>query len=79
MERLDAIVQRMEGENLPLAELLARYEEGVTLAGFCEKQLDEAEEKVRLITQRAGGGAALTPFEEDPDDARPNKPREDLR
>lgn len=62
MQRLDAIVSRLEEDKLPLEEMLASYEEGVALARYCGEKLEAAEQKVRLIMQEAGGRVTLEDF-----------------
>ncbi len=52
LERLEALAQQMEQSELPLEELLARYEEGVKLAAELEKKLNEV--KGRLQEVHAG-------------------------
>lgn len=64
MERLDAIVAKLEEDKLPLDEMLARYEEGVTLARFCGEKLEAAEQKVRLIAKKADGSVTLEAFDD---------------
>ena len=62
MSRLDAIVAKLEEDKLPLDEMLARYEEGVALARYCGEKLEAAEQKVRLIAEKAGGRVTLEEF-----------------
>lgn len=50
--RLQRIVERLEAGDLPLAEALALYEEGVATAATCQKLLDGAALRVRSL---AGG------------------------
>ncbi len=64
MQRLEAIVAKLEEDKLPLDEMLANYEEGVTLARFCSQKLEAAEQKVRLITRQADGSVKLENFDE---------------
>jgi len=47
LEQLEQIIASLESGDLPLEEALARYEEGATLAAFCEQKLNEAELRVR--------------------------------
>jgi exodeoxyribonuclease VII small subunit len=47
--RLQSIVTRLESGELPLAEALALYEEGVTLAAACQRLLDGAVLRVREL------------------------------
>jgi exodeoxyribonuclease VII small subunit len=65
MQRLDAIVAKLEEDQLPLDDMLARYEEGVALARYCGEKLEAAEQKVRLIAKQAGGDVKLEPFDDD--------------
>jgi len=44
--RLEALVEGLEGGDLPLAEALAKFEEGMTLKALCARKLQEAEAKV---------------------------------
>ena len=62
MSRLDAIVAKLEEDKLPLDEMLARYEEGVALARYCGEKLEAAEQKVRLIAEKAEGRVTLEEF-----------------
>lgn len=68
MKQLDAIVAKLEEDKLPLDEMIARYEEGVALARYCETKLGEAEQKVRLIARQADGSIALEDFDEPRED-----------
>ena len=47
--RLQAIVARLEAGELPLAEALALYEEGVAVASACQQLLDEAELRIQEL------------------------------
>ena len=64
MARLDAIVAKLEEDRLPLDEMLARYEEGVALARYCGEKLEAAEQKIRLIAEKADGGVTLEEFDD---------------
>jgi exodeoxyribonuclease VII small subunit len=64
MSRLDAIVAKLEEDKLPLDEMLARYEEGVALARYCGEKLEAAEQKVRLIAEKAEGRVTLEEFDD---------------
>jgi exodeoxyribonuclease VII small subunit len=66
IQRLEKIVADMESAELPLEDVLKKYEEGTRLVRFCAQKLDEAEKKIELLTKRADGSAKLEPF--DPDD-----------
>jgi len=61
MKRLEAIVEAMEGQDLPLETLLARYEEGSRLAQLCQAKLSEAELKVQQLEKNPKGEMSLKP------------------
>ena len=63
LERLEAIVESMESGDVPLAELLAKFEEGNTLLKTCETRLKEAELKIEQLKKQKDGSAAFSPFE----------------
>jgi exodeoxyribonuclease VII small subunit len=76
IERLEAIVDEMESDKLPLEDLLIRYEEGLKLVKFCSEKLADAEKRIEIITRTAGGKPALAPF--DPaEKSRPAVPPEE--
>ena len=50
MAGLENIVEAMEGEQLPLEELIARYENGARLLKHCDTVLTGARKRVELIT-----------------------------
>jgi len=63
IQRLEKIVADMESAELPLEDVLKKYEEGTRLVRFCSQKLDEAEKKIELLTKKADGSVALKPFE----------------
>ena len=50
MAELEDIVEAMEGEQLPLEELVARYEAGSALLKHCGSVLNAAKKRIELIT-----------------------------
>jgi exodeoxyribonuclease VII small subunit len=62
MRRLEQLVEAMEAGDTPLAELLARYEEGSRLLAQCEARLKAAEMKIEQLKFRREGGTDLEPF-----------------
>ncbi len=62
MERLEKLVGEMESGQLPLDKLIAGYEEGVKLVRLCQEKLDDAEQKIQIITRNATGPAGLDDF-----------------
>lgn len=55
---LEAIVEAMEHEQLPLEDLVANYEKGSALLDRCEQILQAARGRIELITLRNHNGAA---------------------
>ncbi len=66
LKKLEAIVEAMESEDLPLEALLAKYEEGSRLARICQDKLAEAELKIQQLEQNAAGEMKLKPVELEP-------------
>ena len=60
--KLEGIVDSMEQGEVPLAELLAKYEEGSRLLQICEARLKEAELKIEKLKKQKNG-VALEAFE----------------
>lgn len=63
MERLEEIVQELEGGDLPLGDSLKAFEEGMDLAKFCSRELEAAEKKVTLLVKESDGKLSEAPFE----------------
>jgi exodeoxyribonuclease VII small subunit len=65
MERLDEIVESMEGERLDLNEMVGRYEEGVKLLAQCRQQIETARMRVERINALLDGSnkATLSDFD----------------
>ena len=76
VERLESLVAAMEADQLPLADLLVRYEEGTRLVKFCQAQLEVAEKRIEIITRNAKGEPQLEPFE--PEKAAETKPKDEV-
>ncbi len=43
-------VEKLEAGNLPLEEALALYQQGMTLAKYCQQQLDTAELRIKALS-----------------------------
>jgi exonuclease VII small subunit len=48
---LEQIVTEIETGELPLADLMAKYSEGIKLSDFCMKSLKRAEETMDLLVK----------------------------
>ena len=62
VERLETLVERLESGELSLEGSLEAFEQGVRLTRDAQRRLDEAELKVRTLTEGEGGGVDLEPF-----------------
>lgn len=58
MARLEKITHELEAGELSLEQSLKRFDEGVKLAEFCNRTLNEAEKRVEILLERNG---ELTP------------------
>jgi exodeoxyribonuclease VII small subunit len=66
LAELEQIVHQLEDGQVPLAEALSRYEQGVKHLKHCYQLLAHAEQKIELLTGVAADGTPLTaPFGND--------------
>jgi exodeoxyribonuclease VII small subunit len=65
LQKLEAVVEMMEADDLPLESLMAKYEEGTKLVKLCQDKLAEAELKIQQLEKNAAGEIKLKPFETD--------------
>lgn len=63
LARLETIVESMEQGEVPLAELLSKYEEGTKLLKICEARLKDAELKIEKLKKQKDGSATFETFE----------------
>ena len=54
LEALDKLVTEMESGELSIEEALKAYEKGVKLVRQCQETLTKAEQKVKILTEKAG-------------------------
>jgi len=62
LERLEAIVSKLEEGGTTLDESVAAFKEGIELVKYCTSQLDAAEQSVKELVESEGGGFKLEPF-----------------
>jgi exodeoxyribonuclease VII small subunit len=55
LEKLETIVESMETGEVPLADLLAKFEEGNKLLKHCETRLKDAELKIEQLKKERDG------------------------
>jgi exodeoxyribonuclease VII small subunit len=48
-KQLTELVKKMESGELPLADSVAAYEQGIKLKAYCEQMLKEAELKIETL------------------------------
>lgn len=61
LKRLEAIVEAMEGGDLPLETMLAKFEEGTRLAKLCQARLEQAQLRIQTLEKDAAGQPTLSP------------------
>ncbi len=60
---LETLVDELESGDLPLEKAMKKFEEGIKLTRQCQAALKEAEQKVEILVQSAGGEEALESFD----------------
>ena len=55
MARLEEITESLESSEASLEESIDLYTEGLEIAKFCSKKLGQAEKKIKVIVEQAGG------------------------
>ncbi len=61
LEKLEQLVASMESGDIPLAELVEKFEEGSKLVKVCEERLKQAELRIQKLQQK-GNAIALDEF-----------------
>jgi exodeoxyribonuclease VII small subunit len=64
MKELETLVETLEQGDLALEESLQAFERGVSLTRVCQQALDEAEQKIKILSGETES-AELTPFEDE--------------
>ncbi len=54
LRELEALVERLEAGDLSLEESLKQFERGIRLTRACQAALQAAEQKVEMLSQKAG-------------------------
>lgn len=62
LEELEQLVARMEEGDMTLEDALGQFERGINLTRQCQKALQEAEQKVEILMEKAGQTEAA-PFD----------------
>ena len=78
LEKLEKIVGEMESGDLPLDDILKKYEEGSALVGYCSRKLSEAEKRIEILMKNKAGALEARPFdEEEPVEGNGEKKKEE--
>jgi exodeoxyribonuclease VII small subunit len=64
LAEITQLIDKMERGELTLEQSLNDFERGITLVKHCQKILDEAEQKVSILTQEQGQ-AELMPYDKE--------------
>lgn len=62
MERLEAIVSRLESGDVPLEKAIELYQEGMALSRLCGRKLEEAERRIEMLLEDEQGQLRRKPF-----------------
>ena len=62
---LEDLVDELESGDLPLEKAMKKFEAGIKLTRECQAALKEAEQKVEVLVQSAGGEESLELFDVD--------------
>lgn len=60
--RLEEIVRALEVGQTPLDGSLSLFEEGISLVKLCNRQLDEAEQKIKILQSAPDGSMTEADF-----------------
>ncbi|MEO6079268.1 MAG: exodeoxyribonuclease VII small subunit [Steroidobacteraceae bacterium] len=64
LQELEKLIAQLERGDLPLAESLALFEQGVALTRSCHASLAGAQQRVEILLKE-GAGERLRPFDAD--------------
>jgi exodeoxyribonuclease VII small subunit len=68
LKELENLVEEMEHGEITLEQSLKNFERGIELTRTCQKALQDAEQKVQILTQQ-GGEETLEDFSTDSEQA----------
>jgi len=60
LKQLESAVETLESGNLPLAEALRLFEEGLRASNLCRARLEEAKQRVEVLAAESGNDFRLT-------------------
>ena len=59
---LETLVEELESGDLPLDKAMKKFEQGIKLTRNCQSALKDAEQKVEILLNSAGGEESLEEF-----------------
>ncbi|MCX7816131.1 MAG: exodeoxyribonuclease VII small subunit [Syntrophales bacterium] len=62
LSRLEEIVHRLERGEMTLEESLKAFEEGIKLARFCAKKLEDAQKRIDMLISSESGEIFTVPL-----------------
>ncbi|MBQ9976345.1 MAG: exodeoxyribonuclease VII small subunit [Clostridia bacterium] len=62
LAELEKIVASLENQTAPLDESITLYENGIALVKQCSKLLDDAQQKVGILSRNESGEVVVKPF-----------------
>ena len=62
---LEKLVEDLESGDLPLEKAMKKFEDGIKLTRSCQSALKDAEQKVQILIDSAGGDEALEDYDAD--------------
>ncbi len=63
LEKLESIVEKMEGGKIPLEEMMRHFEEGSRIAAVCGEKLKAIEKKIELLVKDDGADGVWKDFD----------------
>ena len=67
LERLEEIVDSLEGGEIDLEEALKVFEEGIKISKSLSEKLTRAEKQIRQLVEKSDGSLETEPMEDDED------------
>lgn len=65
LAQLEELVGEMESEQMPLEELISKYENGTRLFQLCSHRLEAAEGRIEKIRKNRNGKTVVEPFDKE--------------
>lgn len=63
LQKLEKLVDEMEGGTLPLGEMMKRFEEGRELSAFCTTELESIRQRVEKVVSAPNEPVRVEPLD----------------